>query len=328
MIPNPNLNPSPYINPFSKNGGQRSMDVLVVGAGAIGGYYGGRLAQAGARVSVVARSDYPVVAEEGIRIESPAGDFLFRPDRVVRSASAFGGFPDVILVGLKVLNEIRTPDLIRDAVGPKTAVLLIQNGVDIEPPVAEAFPKNEILSGLAFICVHRTAPGKVLHQDYGRLVLGRYPGGPSETAQRLAEMFRRAGVPCEVTEDVVTARWQKLVWNAPFNPMSVLCGGASTQHMLAHEETTGLVRAVMEEVCAVAAATGHALPADVVDRMIADTRKMTPYKTSMLLDFEAGRPMEVEAILGNAVRIARRLQVAVPHMETLYALLSGLKGRA
>lgn len=304
------------------------MEILVVGAGAVGGYYGGRLAQAGARVSVVARSDYEVVEKEGIHIESPAGDFHFRPHRVLRSATAFGGFPDVILVGLKVLKEIRTADLIRDVVGPKTAVLLIQNGVDIEPPVAEAFPENEILSGLAFICVHRTAPGKVLHQDYGRLVLGRYPGGPSETAQRLAAMFRRSGVPCEVTEDVVTARWQKLVWNAPFNPMSVLCGGASTQEMLGHEETTRLVRAVMEEVCAVAAATGHPLPPDIVEGMIADTRKMTPYKTSMLLDFEAGRPMEVEAILGNAVRIARSLRVPVPRMETLYALLSGLKGRS
>ncbi len=302
------------------------MDILVVGAGAVGGYYGGRLAQAGARVSVVARSDYEVVKNGGIHIESPAGDFHFRPHGVFRSAAAFGGFPDVILVGLKVLEHIRTADLIRDAVGPKTAILLIQNGVDIEPPVAEAFPNNEVLSGLAFICVHRTAPGKVLHQDYGRIVLGRYPGGPSETARRLAEMFRRAGVPCEVTEDVITARWQKLVWNAPFNPISVLCGGASTQDMLGREETTRLVRAVMEEVCAVAAATGHPLPDDVVDRMIADTRKMTPYKTSMLLDFEAGRPMEVEAIVGNAIRIARRLGVPVPHLETLYALLIGLKG--
>lgn len=302
------------------------MDVLVVGAGAVGGYYGGRLAQAGARVSVVARSDYEVVKNGGIHIESPAGNFHFRPHGVFRSAAAFDGFADVILVGLKVLEHIQTADLIRDAVGPKTAILLIQNGVDIEPPVAEAFPENEILSGLAFICVHRTAPGKVVHQDYGRIVLGRYPAGSSEKARSLAEMFRRAGVPCEVTEDVITARWQKLVWNAPFNPMSVLCGGANTQDMLGHEETTRLVRAVMEEVCAVAAATGHPLAADVVDRMIVDTRKMTPYKTSMLLDFEAGRPMEVEAIVGNAVRIARRLGVPVPHLETLYALLIGLKG--
>jgi len=207
-------------------------------------------------------------------------------------------------------------------------VLLIQNGVDVERPVAEAFPENEILSGLAFICVHRTAPGTVHHQDYGRLVLGRYPAGESPTAQKLAHIFRHASVPCDVTEDVVTARWQKLVWNAPFNPMSVLCGGASTQDLLANEETTRLVRAVMEEVCAVAAADGHPLPADVVERMIADTRKMTPYKTSMLLDFEAGRPMEVEAILGNAVRIARRRGVAVPHMETFYALLCAMKKRS
>lgn len=304
------------------------MDVLVVGAGAIGGYYGGRLAQSGACVSVVARSDYDMVAKEGIRIFSPAGDYHFRPARVVRSAGELGRFPDVILVALKVLPEIPTADLIRDAVGPETTVVLIQNGVDVERPVADAFPRNEILSGLAFICVHRTAPGTVVHQDYGRLVLGRYPCGPSPKAEKLAERFRQVGVPCEVSEDVVTARWAKLVWNAPFNPMSVLCGGASTQDILAHEETTRLVRAVMEEVCAVAAADGHPLPEDVVERMIADTRKMTPYKTSMLLDFEAGRPMEVEAILGHAVRIARRHNVSVPHMETFYALLCGMKGRS
>ncbi len=300
------------------------MDVLVVGAGAIGGYYGGRLAQGGARVSVVARSDYDVVLREGIHIQSPAGDFHFRPDQVVQRAADLGRFPDVILVGLKVLDSIRPEDILAGAVGLKTSIFLIQNGVDIEKPWAEAFPENEILSGLAFICVHRTAPGCVLHQDYGRLVLGRYPAGSSTMAEKLAEMFRRAKVPCEVTQHVVTARWQKLVWNAPFNPMSVLCGGASTAQMLAHEETTRLVRSVMEEVCAVASAAGHGLPEDVVDRMIADTRKMTPYKTSMLLDYEAGRPMEVEAILGNAVRAARRLRVPVPHMETLYALMCGI----
>lgn len=304
------------------------MDVLVVGAGAIGGYYGGRLAQAGARVSVVARSDYSVVVREGIRIESPAGDFHFRPDRVLHKAEDLGRYPDVILVGLKVLEHIRPAELLRAAVGPKTSVLLIQNGVDVERPVAEAFPDNEILSGLAFICVHRTAPGCVLHQDYGRLVLGRYPEGTSSRAEKLAEMFRRAGVPCDVTPNVVTARWHKLVWNAPFNPMSVLCGGANTSEMLGHDETARLVQAVMEEVCAVAAAAGHALPDDVVERMTTDTRKMTPYKTSMLLDYEAGRPMEVEAILGNAVRIARRLGVPVPHMETLYALMCGLSRKS
>ncbi|MGQ9750349.1 2-dehydropantoate 2-reductase [Desulfosoma sp.] len=304
------------------------MDVLVVGAGAIGGYYGGRLAQAGARVSVVARSDYSVVVREGIRIESPAGDFHFRPDRVLHKAEDLGRYPDVILVGLKVLKHIRPAELLRAAVGPKTALLLIQNGVDVERPVAEAFPDNEILSGLAFICVHRTSPGCVLHQDYGRLVLGRYPEGTSSRAEKLAEMFRRAGVPCEVTPNVVTARWHKLVWNAPFNPMSVLCGGANTSEMLGHDETARLVRAVMEEVCAVASAAGHALPDDVVERMITDTRKMTPYKTSMLLDYEAGRPMEVEAILGNAVRIARRLGVHVPRMETLYALMCGLSQKS
>ncbi|SMC17412.1 2-dehydropantoate 2-reductase [Desulfacinum hydrothermale DSM 13146] len=303
------------------------MDILVVGAGAIGGYYGGRLAQGGARVSVVARSDYEAVVQDGIAVESPAGDFVFRPHRVFRSASEVGAPVDVVLVGLKVLPQIPVVDLIRPAVGPSTAILLIQNGVGIERPVAEAFPHNEIISALAFICVSRSGPGRVCHQDYGRIVIGRYPQGTSRTAEALADLLQKAGVPCQVSTDVVTDRWQKLVWNAPFNPISVLSGGASTREMLESEEMTRLVRAVMEEVCAVASAAGRALADDVVDRMIADTRKMTPYKTSMLLDYEAGRPMEVEAILGNAVRMARDLAVPVPHMETLYALLGALEQR-
>ncbi len=306
------------------NAAATHLDVLVVGAGAVGGYYGGRLAQAGARVSVVCRSDYDVVLRNGIFIRSPAGNYSFRPANVFRSVRECKSPPDVILVGLKVLPEIRVPEVIRDAVGRHTVVLLIQNGIEIERAVFRAFPENEILSGLAFICVTRPEPGVVEHQDYGRLTLGRYPGGRSKSAERLAQCFENAGVPCAVTEDVVTARWQKLVWNAPFNPMSVLGGGLDTTTILQNDELTRLARAVMEEVCAVAESVGHPLPEDVVDRMIEDTRRMTPYKTSMLLDHEAGRPMEVEAILGNAVRIARSRNVPVPHMETMYALLSSL----
>ncbi len=174
----------------------------------------------------------------------------------------------------------------------------------------------------------RTQPGLITHYDYGKLTMGRYPGGVSETAAALARLFESVGVPCVVTDDVVTATWQKLVWNAPFNPISVLAGGADTLTLLGHPETALLVRAVMEEVCRTAAALGHPLPVSVIDQNLEGTRAMVPYKTSMLLDFEAGRPMEVEAILGNAVRAARRAGVPVPRMETLYALLQLIDRRS
>lgn len=295
--------------------------VLVVGAGAIGCFYGGKLVQAGARVSAVCRSDYDAVKDGGVEVKSPLGGFHFRFEKVLRSAEEYHPPPEFILVGLKVLPEVDAPRLIGPAVGPGTAIVLIQNGIEIEQPLARAFPENEIISGLAFICTSRTGPGKILHEDYGSLVLGRYPRGRSERAERLSEMLRASGVDCRVTGDAGLARWVKLVWNAPFNPISVLAGRADTGEIMGSRHAAGLAEAVMEEVAAIAAATSYRVGREVIERNLADSRKMKPYKTSMLHDFEAKRPVEVEAILGNALRAAERRGVAAPRMETLYALL-------
>ena len=295
--------------------------ILVVGTGAIGGFYGGKLAQAGARVATLCRSDYEAVKSDGIRVNSTYGNFHFVPEKVIRDLKEYGSPPDYLLVALKVLPEINTAEIVKEGVGPDTAIVLLQNGVGIEEPVARAFPNNQIISGLAFICVTRTAPGHIDHVDFGRLVIGRFPVGKSDKTDLLGGLFNDSGVPCTVSEDVVTDRWRKLVWNAPFNPISVLAGGADTKAMVDNPESLELARQVMEEVCKVAEAVGHPLPAGVVEENIEGTRRMSPYKSSMLVDFEAGRPMEVEAILGNGIRAAKRHKVAVPHMESLYGLL-------
>jgi 2-dehydropantoate 2-reductase len=295
--------------------------ILVVGTGAVGGFYGGRLALAGARVAALCRSDYEEIRGQGITVTSVWGDFHYRPERVVRRASEYGPPPDFILVALKVLPGVDTVEIIKDAVGPSTAIILVQNGIENDEPVAAAFPRNEIISAVAFIAVSRTGPGRILHSDYGRLILGRFPSGTSPKVRQSAQLLRTGGVPCEVAEDVVTARWRKLVWNAPFNPISVLGGGVDTKTMVEMKESADLARATMEEVLRIAAAAGHPLPTDVVEQNFEGTRAMKPFKTSMLADFEAGRPMEVEAIVGNVLRIARRHRVEAPHLETLYTLL-------
>ena len=295
--------------------------ILVVGTGAIGGFYGGKLAQAGALVSTLCRSDYELVKSKGITVTSTLGNFHFTPEKVIRDLGEYGPPPDYILVGLKVLPEIETAEIIKEVVGAETAIVLLQNGVEIEEPVAQAFPDNEIISGLAFICATRTSPAHIDHTDFGRVVIGRYPAGKSIKAEELARLFNEAGLKCEVTEDAVTARWRKLVWNAPFNPISVLGGGADTKTMVENPESLQLARKVMEEVCLIAAAAGHPLPGEVVQQNMDGTRAMAPYKSSMLVDFESARPMEVEAILGNALRVAKRYGVSAPHMESLYGLL-------
>ncbi|MEO5349048.1 MAG: 2-dehydropantoate 2-reductase [Magnetococcus sp. YQC-3] len=295
--------------------------VLVVGSGAVGGYYGAQLAKAGAKVATLQRSDYHVVQEQGIHIDSINGAHHFQPDQVLQDLSAYHGFPDYMLVCLKVLEKIHTPEIIRPAVGPETTILLLQNGVEIEEKIANAFPENELLSGLAFVCLNRTSPGHIQHTCYGHLTIGRYPHGSSPRATQLAQLFEKAGTACPVTENIGLERWKKLVWNAAFNPVSVL-GQATTQEMLAHPPTARLIQQIMEEVCSVAKAAGYVLPDGIVQKNLQATQRMKPYKTSMLLDYLAGRPMEIEAILGNAIRAAQRHRMTVPHLESVHALLS------
>ncbi|HHJ38958.1 MAG: 2-dehydropantoate 2-reductase [Methylothermaceae bacteria B42] len=295
------------------------MKVLIVGTGAIGGFYGALLAKQGAEVSVVCRGDYDTVKTHGIYIQSTLGEWTFQPDAVYRHAGEVPSPPDYVILCTKVLPHVDRVALIREAVGPETAITLIQNGVEIEDELAKAFPDNELISGLAFVCVSRTKSGHVWHQAYGHLMFGRYPAGITPKVTALCDTFNKSGISAKAMEDIVAARWQKCVWNAPFNPLSVLSGGLYTSDILENQEA--FVRQLMTEVCAIAEATGHPLPPNVIDKNIANTYKMPPYKTSMLLDFEAGRPMETEAILGNAVRAGQREGVAIPRLESVYALM-------
>jgi len=304
------------------------MNVLIVGAGAVGALFGSALARQGARVSVVCRSDYDAVSRDGYDIRSPVfGDHPFRPERVYRNVADCSEPPDYLLLTAKVLENVDRAALIRPAVGPRTVIVLIQNGVDIEPPIAEAFPDNELLSSLAFVAVGRGAPGQVNHLSLGSLILGRYPSGVTPAAQAIAAAFEAGKVPCKLTENVIGARWQKAVWNAVFNPISILGGVLDTNAMLRTDAEVTFARHAMQEVCDVAQAAGHPQSPNLIEQMLATTRAMPAYKTSMALDYENGRPMEIEAILGNTVRAARKVGVATPNLDAIYALSKMVAGK-
>lgn len=295
--------------------------VLIVGAGAIGALYGSALARADARVSVVCRSDFAEVSRHGFSIRSQLlGDHVFRPHAVLREVAEHEGTPDYLVLTAKIVQGLDRAALIRPAVGPRTVIVLIQNGIGIEQPIAAAFPGNELLSALAFIGVGRTAPGHVHHQSLGWLMLGKYPTGVTTAAEQIARLFEAGGVTCKLTDNVIAARWQKAVWNAVFNPISVLGEGLDTEAIL-KDDGERLVRAAMQEVCEVAAAAGSALPPQIIDQLLTATRSMGAYKTSMALDYENRRPMETEAILGNVVRAAGHHGAKAPTLEALYALL-------
>ena len=296
--------------------------ILIIGTGAIGGFYGALLAKSGADVSVVCRSDYDTVKKQGYTIQSDElGKWTFTPSQIVKSAADYKGPADYIILCTKITHEVNRTLLIQDAVSKNTCITFIQNGVEIEQELLAAFPDNEVISGLAFICCNRIQPGVIHHLAYGKLTLGslNFVSDKTDKAQYLSGLINQAGIESIISDNIISSRWLKCLWNVSFNPLSVLSGGLSTQKILNSQEN--FIRTIMQEVCNIAGACGHSLPKNSININIQNTYTMPPYKTSMLLDYEKQQPMEIEAILGNTVRAAQRELVACPTIDALYALM-------
>lgn len=170
----------------------------------------------------------------------------------------------------------------------------------------------------------------VEHKAYGKLVMGRYPEGIDESCRVLSQLFIEGGIKIDLTERVVGERWRKCLWNTPFNPLSVIANGADTRTILDTAGGEELIRAMMREVMAVAAAEGYPMDEALIDQNIEGTHKMPAYKNSMALDYLNDRPIEREAVLGNVVTLAKRRGIAVPHLNTVLVTLkmrAALEGR-
>ena len=294
----------------------------IIGTGALGSFYGCKLKQAGNRLTLIARSDYSYLCNNPIDISSIWGDFSCKPDHIVKLGAPASEPLDFLIVTTKVLPIIDFKTILAPYISPQTTLVLLQNGIHIETPFLSYFPKTPLLSALAFCCISRESPGKISHQDYGRLVVGHFPDAPHPKAEELCTLFKAAGVPAKCSNSIGQDRWQKLIWNAPFNPMSVLTGGSTTHDLLRTERSEAFIYETMKEVQLLAKADGYIIPDSVITKNIEDTKKMTPYKTSMLLDIEANRAVETEAILGNAVKFGAKMELDTPNLNALYTLLS------
>ena len=300
------------------------MKVLLTGAGAVGLYYCGRLAEAGVDVSVVARRDYEVAAKSGYRVSSIAGDFHFNPAAVLKNAAEYRDEADYVFMCAKTFAP--SLELLDGAIkSPRTVIVLIQNGIGIEDEIAAAYPDNKIISTVAYIGASRPVPGEVLHQGAGILKMGSFPNGKIfPEAKRLMDVFNSNKVKCDWFDDIQFQRWDKLLWNISYNTVSVLGGGLTTRQMLKADGTGKLCEMLMLELVKVANSCGVALSENDVRKQIDYNEDFPAYKTSMLQDYEAGRRMEVEGIVGNILKIAGRNGVDVPAVTFCYHLLASL----
>lgn len=316
------------------------VNILVFGGGAIGGVYIYNFIQARCTVTAVLRSNYTHVKLHGFHMDSIRfGRVDFHPTNVVpdiHSAASHGPYDFVVICSKTFPNsKARLADQIRPAVSPSTAIVLIQNGIDIEHDVSAAFPDNPLLSTVVYLPSTQTSPGVI---DYGfsqnetlnLLEIGTYPSAAPRAhkaaATSLAELVNAGGGVAEVFNDVQTQRWSKLVVNASWNPITALSLSTDADFLRSSPYAKKLVQNVMYEVVAIAQALGiEGVTRELADEHLARHAKRTVGKApSMLVDVQEGRPFEVEAIVGNAVRRAEMIGVKVPLLEAIYALAKGL----
>lgn len=262
----------------------------IIGTGAIGGYYGGRLAQAGKEVHFLFHSDYGCVKQNGLRVDSVKGDFVINPIHTYQSSADMPKC-DVILVCLKTTNNHLLTQILPPILHDNTVVILVQNGLGVEEDLQVEFPELKIAGGLAFICSRKLGAGHIEHMDQGKLNIGAYSNISKLTLLDIMADLEDAGVEAEVV-DLNTARWEKLVWNIPFNGLSVVLN-TSTDKLLENDHTRQLVYDMMQEVILAASNCGAPLLPKLADRMIETTKSMVPYSPSMKLDFENKRELEL-----------------------------------
>jgi len=304
--------------------------IAVIGAGAVGGYYGARLAQHGHDVHFLFRSDYEQIRRQGLVVRSCRGDFALPPG-TIRAYNEPGAMPqaDLVIVALKATANHLYEPLIRPVLKDDGAVLTLQNGLGNEERLAELFGPRRVMGGLCFVCINRVAPAIIHHLDYGLVCIGEHVEGISARLRRLAEMFSASNIECRMIESLRRGRWEKLTWNVPFSGLGAVLD-VTTDRIIGSPEGESLAREIIREVLAAARGAGVDLPESIVDERIEQTRRMVPYKSSMQIDRELGRPMEVEAILGEPLRVAMRAGISTPRMMMLYqmAKLLDARGRA
>ncbi|MBP5375945.1 MAG: putative 2-dehydropantoate 2-reductase [Bacteroidaceae bacterium] len=297
----------------------------VIGMGAIGGFYGAKLAHAGKEVHFLSHSDYQYVKERGLQVDSCDGSFHLPH---VNAYGAASDMPkcDVVLIGLKTVNNRLLPELLPPLLKEDTLVVLIQNGIGVEEDVQKMFPEVQLAAGLAFICSAKTEPGTVNHQCYGYINIGNYSCKQQEKIDEVVDDFRKAGVDANEVE-YLEARWKKAVWNMPFNGMTVALN-TQTDILLQTPSTLQLIKDQMMEVIEAAQACGvKNIDETFAEKMIYNTVHMTPYSPSMKLDFEFRRPMEIDYLYTRPIEKAREAGYQMKKLEMLEAELRFLDHR-
>jgi 2-dehydropantoate 2-reductase len=301
--------------------------IAIVGAGALGGYYGARLIQHGYRVHLMTRHDCQAIRRDGMQIQSRDGDFSLAPKQInVYDDPRQMPKADLVIVTLKTTANHQFAELVSPVVKEDSVILTLQNGLGNEELLGELFGAEKVVGGMAFVCINRLGPGRISHTDHGMIRIGEPRGGASDRTKKIAAIFNASAVRCDVLNDLAHGQWDKLIWNVPFNGLGAALDMA-TDELIGSEAGLSMVRALCEEVICVCRPLNIRFDLKVIEEKIRHTQTMGSYKTSTQIDRQLGQPMEIEAIIGRPLALARNNGVKTPYLEMLYGMLSLLNAR-
>ncbi len=292
----------------------------IIGTGAIGGFYGAKLQQSGQEVHFLLHRDYDYVCQHGLVIKSIDGDFTLSQVNAYHDVTKMPKC-DVVIVALKTTQNHLLPELLGKILKDNGVVILFQNGLGSEIEVAKIVGADRVMGCVCIICSDKVSPGTINHTDFSNIILAEYGvnyqvGGISKRMQQIAEDMNQAGIKTELMADLLLVRWQKLVWNIPFNGLSVVLN-ATTEEMISHPEIKSLAEDLMLEVALGAKSCDRVISNDFIAGMIEHTIKMKPYLPSMKIDYDRQRALEIESIFGYPLNLARAHGVELPKIAML-----------
>jgi 2-dehydropantoate 2-reductase len=302
------------------------MQIAVMGAGAVGAYFGAKLASAGHEVTFIARGKHlKAMRSRGLEVRSPGNRLHIANARFTDNPGA-AGIVDLILFCVKSYDTETAAQAISPMVGAQTAILSLQNGIDNPEKIAARWGGVRTLTGVVYVGAAIAAPGVVAHSTGGRILFGPFDGKVGRRARDVQRILSAAGIPCDLRQAIEKVQWTKLLWNAPFCAISCLAR-ANVKQIVASAPLTRLALDCMVEVRAAARTRGIELPRRLCDEAIAFSKGLGAFKPSMLQDLEAGKPLEYEAFNGIVIKQLEQAGCATPVNQSFYALLRFLDER-
>jgi len=297
-----------------------------MGAGAVGGYFGGRLQDGtSAEVSFIARGEHlKALQEKGLLLKSEGVESVIKVQACRKPEDAPN--PDLILFTVKSYDTDEAIQQLRSVVFPNTQILTLQNGIENYPKLVKAFSSGQVIQGFCKIGAGVPEPGVIEHKAFGEVTIGEQDGATTERLTSVEKLFKEAGVPVKISDEITREVWLKFTWNCLLN-MITAAGNVTVEKIFDHPEGEQLCYALFEELLGVARAEGVSLKSEDGSKIIESAKNLTGFETSTYQDRQKGKRMEYEAFTGAIVRLGEKHGLQVPHNETLYAVLK-MVGRA